>query len=110
MPRRPRVAILLGIAISSMALTAGAADRDNPGWLLPMPEVDADPKVPTLKQLDRPRLGRGHLQPRRDRALPPRPERRRARPDPAGPLRADDREAWALLSGDHRPQEPRPPR
>jgi len=52
MPRRPRVAILLGIAISSMALTVGAADKDNPGWLLPMPEVDADPKVPTLKQLN----------------------------------------------------------
>ncbi len=32
--------------------TPGAADspgRGDPGWLLPMPEVDADPKVPTLK-------------------------------------------------------------
>ena len=50
-PRRQRVAILLGISISFMALTVGAADKDQPGWLLPMPEVDADPKVPTLKQV-----------------------------------------------------------
>ena len=50
MPRRARTAILLGFAIGSFAFTAEAADKDNPGWLLPMPEVDADPKVPTLKQ------------------------------------------------------------
>ena len=51
MTRRNRAGLLLGIAISSIALTADAADKDNPGWLLPMPEVDADPKVPTLKVL-----------------------------------------------------------
>ncbi len=46
-----RATVALAIAIGSMSLTAAAADRDNPGWLLPMPEVDADPKVPTLKQV-----------------------------------------------------------
>src|SRR5271163_2054879 len=46
-----RASVALAIAIGSMSLTAVAADRDNPGWLLPMPEVDADPKVPTLKQV-----------------------------------------------------------
>jgi hypothetical protein len=50
MPRRPPVALLLGLAIGGAAWTARAADKDNPGWLLPMPEVDADPKVPTLKE------------------------------------------------------------
>ena len=50
MPMRPRFVLTLGIAISLVALAARAADRDDPGWLLPMPEVDADPKVPTLKQ------------------------------------------------------------
>jgi hypothetical protein len=50
MPSRPRVALLLGIAIISTAVRAGAADKDNPGWLLPLPEVVADPRVPTLKQ------------------------------------------------------------
>jgi hypothetical protein len=41
---------LLGIAAGSLDLTARAAEKDTPGWLLPMPEVDADPKVPTLKE------------------------------------------------------------
>ena len=50
MPRRACGALIFGIAICSMAVAARAADRDDPGWLLPMPEVDADPKVPTLKQ------------------------------------------------------------
>ena len=54
MPRRSRLALIMGIAISAPLAPAGAADRDNPGWLLPMPEVDADPKVPTLKEPDRP--------------------------------------------------------
>ncbi len=101
---------LLGIAISSMALTAGAADKDNPDWLLPMPEVDADPKVPTLKQINGHGWGEdisSHAEIERYlHAL----QRGRTRSDSAGPIRADDREAWALLSGDHRPQEPRPPR
>jgi hypothetical protein len=43
------VVLLLGIAICSAPLTAAAADKDNASWLLPMPEVDADPRVPTLK-------------------------------------------------------------
>ena len=50
MPRRACRAFIFGIAFCSLAVAAGAADRDDPGWLLPMPEVDADPKVPTLKQ------------------------------------------------------------
>jgi Zinc carboxypeptidase len=50
MPRRACGALIFGIAICSLAGAARAADRDDPGWLLPMPEVDADPKVPTLKQ------------------------------------------------------------
>jgi hypothetical protein len=50
MPRRAAVAILFAIAICSITVSAVAADKDHPGWLLPMPEVDPDPKVPTLKQ------------------------------------------------------------
>ena len=50
MPRRACVALILGILVVPSALTAQVADRGNPAWLLPMPEVDADPKVPTLKQ------------------------------------------------------------
>ena len=50
MRRTARAALILGILIGLMPLTARAADKDNPAWLLPMPEVDADPKVPTLKQ------------------------------------------------------------
>jgi hypothetical protein len=47
MPMPLHVALLFGIALNC---AAGAADKDNPGWLLPLPELDADPKVPTLKQ------------------------------------------------------------
>jgi hypothetical protein len=50
MPRRACRALIFGIAFCSLAIAARGADRDDPGWLLPMPEVDADPKVPTLKQ------------------------------------------------------------
>ena len=50
MRRTARAALILGILIGLMPLTARAADKDNPAWLLPMPEVDADPKVPALKQ------------------------------------------------------------
>ncbi len=48
--KRLRVISLLGIGIIWAAAGARAADRNDPAWLLPMPEVDADPKVPTLKQ------------------------------------------------------------
>jgi hypothetical protein len=47
--------IFAGIAISLLAVAARGGDRNDPGWLLPMPEVDADPKIPTLKQ----QLGHG---------------------------------------------------
>ena len=50
MPRQAGTALLLGFAIGSIVLTAQASDKDKASWLLPMPEVDADPKVPTLKQ------------------------------------------------------------
>jgi hypothetical protein len=50
MANRARVICLLLIGIILAAVTARAGDRDDPAWLLPMPEVDADPKVPTLKQ------------------------------------------------------------
>ncbi len=50
MRRTARAALILGILVGLMPLTAWGADKDNPAWLLPMPEVDADPKVPTLKQ------------------------------------------------------------
>jgi len=50
MPRGLRLAVVAGLTIISMAHSAQGADRDNPGWLLPMPEVDADSGVPTLKQ------------------------------------------------------------
>ncbi len=50
MPRQKRVALFLGMLISLIAQSARSADRDNPAWLLPLPELEADPKVPTLKQ------------------------------------------------------------
>src|SRR5262249_26324484 len=50
MPRGVRGVILAWIAICLLAVAAQGADRNDPGWLLPMPEVDADPKIPTLKQ------------------------------------------------------------
>ena len=52
MPRRAGWLVPVGNRDQFDVLTAGAADKDNPGWLLPMPEVDADPKVPTLKQIN----------------------------------------------------------
>ena len=55
MPRPARAALFVGIAFCSLAVAAQGALGDDPGWLLPMPEVDADPKVPTLKQ----QLGHG---------------------------------------------------
>ena len=55
MPSFARGAIVLGIAIFAQGAQARAEDRNDPGWLLPMPEVDADPKVPTLKE----QLGHG---------------------------------------------------
>jgi hypothetical protein len=50
MPRVGALAFLLAIGIHLTAISLVAADKDNPGWLLPMPEVDPDPKVPSLKQ------------------------------------------------------------
>ncbi len=50
MPRRACLALILGILVVPRALIAQVADRSNPAWLLPMPEIEADPKVPTLKQ------------------------------------------------------------
>ncbi|HEY2154585.1 MAG TPA: M14 family zinc carboxypeptidase, partial [Isosphaeraceae bacterium] len=50
MPRRSRPALLIPYALFlATAAPAQEAARNRPGWLLPMPEVDADPKVPTLK-------------------------------------------------------------
>ena len=48
MPRRLWPALLLCALIPTPA-PAQEVERAKPGWLLPMPEVDADPKVPTLK-------------------------------------------------------------
>src|SRR5262249_13776189 len=48
---RPWMEVLWGIAISLLGVYGFAAERDNPRWLLPMPEVDADPSVPTLRQV-----------------------------------------------------------
>ncbi len=50
MLKRSMAAVILGIAVSALACAAEGADRDRPNWLLPMPEVDADPRIPTLKQ------------------------------------------------------------
>jgi Zinc carboxypeptidase len=50
MRRRACVSLILGILVMPGALTAQVADRGKAAWLLPMPEVGADPKVPTLKQ------------------------------------------------------------
>jgi hypothetical protein len=50
MPNRSRALSLLAIGIVCAAAAARAADKEDPAWLLPMPEVDADPKVPTLKR------------------------------------------------------------
>ena len=50
MPNTARVALFFGIVMGSLAVAGRAADRDDPGWLLPMPEVDTDAKMPTLKQ------------------------------------------------------------
>ena len=96
MTTRQRLAWLLGIVIGLMPLSARAIEQDKPGWLLPMPEVDADPEGADAQAVSRPRLGRGHLQPRRDRAIPSRAGRRRARSHAAGPIRGDDRETRAL--------------
>lgn len=48
MPRRPWPALIL-CALITPSTQAQEVERNRPGWLLPMPEVDADPKVPTLK-------------------------------------------------------------
>jgi hypothetical protein len=50
MAKRPPMALVLASAITLITQTATGADKNDPGWLLPLPEVDADPKVPTLKQ------------------------------------------------------------
>ena len=36
--------------VSLHAQPAAVPDRD-PNWLLPLPEIDADPKIPTLQQV-----------------------------------------------------------
>jgi hypothetical protein len=51
MSRRACVARLLGFAMIVTAAASALAEGDKRGWLLPMPEVDADPKVPTLKSI-----------------------------------------------------------
>jgi hypothetical protein len=52
----PRIILSLGILVSLLppGLVA-AAERGDPSWLLPVPEIDTDPAVPTLKAA----LGRG---------------------------------------------------
>ena len=110
MPNRPRAALFLGIAIGSIALTARAGDKDSPGWLLPLPEVEADVKVPTLKQ----QIGHGwgeeissHAEIERYlRALTS------AAPDRTRLVQYGQtiEKRGALLSGHHQPQEPLAPR
>ena len=94
---RVRVIFVLGFGILCTAVVARAADRNDPAWLLPMPEVDADPKVPTLKQS----IGHGWAQEISSHAEIERYLRALSaaagRPHAADPLRRDDREARALL-------------
>lgn len=50
MLRRPWPALLIPCALLiATSAPAQQIERETPGWLLPMPEVDADPKIPTLR-------------------------------------------------------------
>ena len=69
MPRRTLVALILGMLISSMALAARAGGQGQPGLAAADAGGRRRPEGADAQAADRPRLGRGHLQPCRDRAV-----------------------------------------
>ncbi|KAJ3052505.1 hypothetical protein HK102_011869, partial [Quaeritorhiza haematococci] len=48
---RAFLVLILGLASPHMAEAQEKAETVEAGWLLPMPEVDADPAIPTLAQV-----------------------------------------------------------
>ena len=50
MPRRSWLTLFPSILLISSAMAADPEVK-GPGWLLPMPEIDADPRIPTLKSV-----------------------------------------------------------
>ncbi|WP_435022566.1 M14 family zinc carboxypeptidase (plasmid) [Tundrisphaera sp. TA3] len=51
MPRRIWLTLFICMGAAATAPGADEAERSRPGWLLPLPEVDADPKIPALKEV-----------------------------------------------------------
>ncbi|WP_165245624.1 M14 family metallopeptidase [Paludisphaera soli] len=48
---RAFLVLIIGLASPRMAQAQEKAETGGAGWLLPMPEVDADPAIPTLAQV-----------------------------------------------------------
>ncbi|RUL83111.1 hypothetical protein TsocGM_22750 [Tautonia sociabilis] len=48
---RRRWAAAVILILAALAAPANGQERGEPGWLLPMPEIDADPAIPTLEEV-----------------------------------------------------------
>ena len=51
MTRHLATALLLIVALHASVVAQPAAPDKDPNWLLPLGEVNADPKIPTLEQV-----------------------------------------------------------